>query len=297
MGSIGIHACNQLQPAGSRCLWDSKWSRGRSRRDIGNGDSFGGLGEEYHWNPWGLSVHMRESTSASSKLTPCLIQALSGISLLLSGSRNVIIRNLKISTPPTSSEAITLENSRSIWIDHCELGPKSRINVTRGSDYVSITNNLFHDHSEATPAVTVGHSDGNSAQDKGKLHITFGRNYFKNVKSAVSFRFGTGHLFNSYYDTVENGINTRMGAEVLVEASVFASGQLQNSKAVFSADSAETGFATIRDVVLGNSTNTAPAGDMTADSVPYPYDWYIYDTESVKSAVTRYAGQTLEFLD
>lgn len=188
---------------------------------------------------------------------------------------------------------MTIENSRSIWIDHFEFPSGSKLNITKGSDYISVTNNLFQDHTDNIPAVSVGHSDANSSQDKGKFHITFGRNYFKNVKNAVSFRFGTGHFFNSLYENFENGINTRMGAGILVEASIFASSQ---GKAVYSSDSSETGFATLKDVVLGESTNAAPAGEMTAESFPYPYDWYISEKETVKSGVTKYAGQTLEFL-
>ncbi|KAK4215031.1 pectin lyase fold/virulence factor [Rhypophila decipiens] len=220
--------------------------------------------------------------------------SVNGIELVLSGSRNVIVRNLKVTKPAHGSAAVTIENARSIWIDHLEFSSGSKLNITQGSDYVSITNNLFQDHGDTTPAASVGHSDANGEQDKGKLHVTFGRNHFKNVKNAVSFRFGTGHLFNSYYESFENAINTRMGAEILVEASVFSSNSA--SKAVLSSESVENGFATIKDVVLGESTATAPAGDMTADSLPYPYDWYMYDKETVQSAVAKYAGQTLEFL-
>ncbi|KAM7200323.1 Pectin lyase fold/virulence factor [Naviculisporaceae sp. PSN 640] len=219
--------------------------------------------------------------------------SLNGISLLLSGSRNVIARNFKISKPAQGEAAVTIENSRSIWIDHFEFPSGSKLNITKGSDYISITNNLFQDHSDEVPAASVGHSDANAAQDQGKFHITFSRNYFKNVKNAVSFRFGTGHFLNSLYENFENGINTLMGAQIFVEATVFASSQ---GKAVYSSGSSETGYATLKDVVLGESTNTAPAGEMTTDSLPYPYDWYVSEKETVQAGVTKYAGQTLEFL-
>ncbi|KAK3324847.1 glycosyl hydrolase [Apodospora peruviana] len=219
--------------------------------------------------------------------------SLAGISLNLIGIGNVIIRNLRISNASAAAgDAITIQRSRSIWIDHCEFSSGSRISVVKGSDYVTVTNNLFHDHADSSPAINVGASDEDVGDDTGKLHLTFARNYFKNVKSAVSFRFGTGHLFNSYYENVEEGINTRMGADVLVEASIFSSALGSELKAVFSAGSSRTGSATLEQVVLGNSSSTAPAGSMRADSVPYPYDWYIWETERVKPAVTRFAGQS-----
>lgn len=89
-----------------------------------------------------------------------------------------------------------------MWVDHCDLSSDldhdegtydSLLGITRGSDYLTITNNLFHDHYKTS---LVGHSDQNGDQDKGKLHVTFANNHWRNVKScAPSFRFGTGHIF------------------------------------------------------------------------------------------------------
>lgn len=45
-------------------------------------------------------------------------------------------------------------------------------------------------------ASLVGHSDSNSAEDTGHLHVTYANNYWSNINSrAPSFRFGTGHIF------------------------------------------------------------------------------------------------------
>lgn len=182
-------------------------------------------------------------------------------------------------------------------MDHCELSSTGShdqnlsnglLSITRGSDFLTVTATLFQNHSQA---VRVGDSDANSAENENKLHVTFARNSFRNVDSAITFRFGTGHIFNTYFKNVTNGINTRMGAELLIESSVFE-GQ---GRAVFSEGSIEAGYATVRDVVLGSGSSTALAGSMTADSVPYPYDWYIWKTESVEELVARQAGQTLQF--
>ena len=58
--------------------------------------------------------------------------------------------------------------------------------------------NYFHDHHKAS---LVGHSDSNSSEDKGKLRITYANNYWKNVGSRTPLiRFGTGHIYNNYYE-------------------------------------------------------------------------------------------------
>lgn len=225
-------------------------------------------------------------------------EALTGIGLYLEQSRNVILRNLKISNVPASrGAAIVLEGSRNIWVDHCDLSSDDSLtedgvellSITRGSDFLTVTGTLFHDHPQA---ITIGHSDDNGAEDEGAFHATLARNHFRNVDSAISVRFGTAHIFNSFYENVVDGINTRMGANILLESSVFEGAE----RAVFSDGSSEPGFATVHDVVLGTSSNTAPSGNMTSGSLLYPYNHYIWETDKVKDSVLLYAGQVLEFL-
>jgi pectate lyase len=79
-----------------------------------------------------------------------------------------------------------------------------------------------------------------------------------------------------------------MGAQVLVQSSVF---EASSARAIESADSKTTGYATVSDVVLGGSANTAPAGTLT--SVPYTYS--LLGSAAVKNSVTANAGQTLSF--
>ncbi|KAK0712009.1 pectin lyase fold/virulence factor [Lasiosphaeris hirsuta] len=225
--------------------------------------------------------------------------ALSGIGLYVKGSGGIILRNLKISKVLAAhGAAITIESSRSIWVDHCDLSSDlaqakgfygALVSISHGSDYITVTNNLFHDHADA---VSIGHSDTNAAEDQGKFHVTMARNYFKNVSSAISYRFGVGHIFSSYYEKVESGINTRMGADLLVESDVFEG----SGKAIFSAESSAAGFASVKDVALGGGSNTAPAGTLTTDSLPYPYEWYVWGTELVKKGAVSQAGQALEFM-
>jgi pectate lyase len=226
------------------------------------------------------------------------VEALTGVGLYLNQSRNVILRNLKITDVLSAQgDAITIENSSSIWVDHCELSSTGHhgqnssnglLSIIRGSDFLTVTATLFENHPQA---VRVGNSDTNSVENKDKLHVTFARNSFHNVDSAISFRFGTGHIFNTYFKDVADGINAMMGAQLLIESSVFEG----HGRAVFSEGSTEAGYATVQDVVLDRSSSTAPSGNMTVDSLPYPYNWYIWETETVQESVTRQAGNTLEF--
>ncbi|KAK0622452.1 pectin lyase fold/virulence factor [Immersiella caudata] len=223
--------------------------------------------------------------------------SLTGISLHLPTSRNVILRNLRL-VSTTSTPSITLTTSRSIWIDHCDLSssPASSssgfplVSITQGSDYTTITNNIFHYHSGI--ALQVGHSDSNAEQDREKFHVTAIGNYFKGVGAGIGFRFGTGHLFNSLFEGVKDGINTQSGANLLVESSVFEGA----TRGVYTENSTEPGLATVVDVLLGGATNTAPKGEMDANSVPYPYDWAVLPSDAVKENVVKVAGARLRYI-
>jgi pectate lyase len=218
--------------------------------------------------------------------------ALTGISLHLPTSRNVILRNLRISS--TSLPSILLTTSRSIWIDHCDLsssGSSPLVSITQGSDYITITNNIFRSHSGV--ALQVGHSDANAEQDSDKFHVTAIGNWFKGVGSGVGFRFGTGHLLNTFFEGVKDGINTQIGANLLIESVVFKGA----TRGVFSEGSTEAGKATVVDAVLGGATNTAPKGEMDTNSVPYPYDWAVLPSDAVEENVVKMAGAKLRYIE
>ncbi|KAH6647903.1 pectate lyase a [Truncatella angustata] len=223
--------------------------------------------------------------------------SLTGIGLTINGQSNVIVRNLKISKVLADyGDAITIQASKNVWVDHVDVSSDLNngkdyydglIDVTHASDWVTISNSYIHDHYKAS---LVGHSDDNGSEDTGHLTVTYANNYWNNINSrGPSFRFGTGHIFNNYYYKIgDSGINTRQGAQLLIESTVFESSA---TKAIFFADSDETGYAVVSDVVLGGSTNTAPTG--TLKSVPYSYTKL--GSANVKASVTTNAGQKLSF--
>ncbi|KAK2012156.1 pectate lyase [Colletotrichum eremochloae] len=222
--------------------------------------------------------------------------SLTGVGLYVNRAENVILRNLKIAkVEADNGDAIGIQHSSRVWVDHCDLSSDrdhgkdyydGLLDITHASMAVTVSNTYLHDHYKVS---LVGHSDSNGAEDTGKLYVTYANNYWKNVGSrAPSVRFGNVHIFNNYEEGVESsGVNTRMGAQVLVESSVFSSVK----DAITSLDSEETGYATASDVDLGGSTNDAPKGTFTKPT----YSYTKLGSSNVKAAVTSSAGQTLQF--
>ncbi|KAK6846167.1 pectate lyase B [Apiospora arundinis] len=223
--------------------------------------------------------------------------SMTGVGLTINKQSNVIVRNMKMSkVVAANGDILTIQNSKNVWVDHVDVSNDmdhdkdyydGLIDVTHACEWVTISNSFLHDHWKGS---LVGHSDSNGKEDTGHLHVTYANNRWENINSrAPSFRFGTGHIFNNYYNKVlSTGINTRMGAQLLVESSVFEN---SGKKAIFSQDSDVTGYAVVNDVNLGGSDNTAPKGTLT--SVPYSYSKL--GSGSVKSSVMANAGQKLSF--
>ncbi|KAH8775449.1 pectate lyase a [Diaporthe sp. PMI_573] len=221
--------------------------------------------------------------------------SLEGVGLRVKKASNVIIRNVKISKVlADAGDALTVQASSNVWLDHLDLSSDmdhdkdyydGLLDVTHGSDYITISNSYLHDHWKAS---LVGHSDSNADEDTGHLIVTYANNYFSNINSrGPSFRFGTGHIYNHYAENSSTGVNTRIGAQLLIESAVFSGIE----KAIESADSKTVGYAVVNDVDLGEGSNTVEAG--TLKSVPYEYE--LLGSENVKASVTSTAGQTLSF--
>ncbi|TNY18340.1 pectin lyase fold/virulence factor [Rhodotorula diobovata] len=156
---------------------------------------------------------------------------MTGGGFLVKEAKNVIIRGLTLSKSPAPTDLVGIQKSTNVWVDHCTFtsSPEvdkdyydGQLDITHAADFVTVSNNLFQ---EAWKTSLIGHSDNNGAEDTGHLRVTYHGNHFYNVNSRVpSLRFGTGHVFNNYYENVKgSGINAREGAEVLVESNYFKS--------------------------------------------------------------------------
>lgn len=219
-----------------------------------------------------------------------------GAGFLVKEAKNVIIQNLGFSKVyQDGGDAIAVQKSENVWIDHCDLSSDLEhgkdyydglADFSHAADYITVSNSYFHDHYKAS---LVSHSDSNSAEDTGKLHVTYANNHFKNINSRMPLiRFGTAHIINSYFEggsVGDTAVNTRMGAQTLVESNVFTG----IKDPLTSQFSKEEGYAVEKDNDFGSGKNSAPAG--TLKTVPYKYT--LLGSKNVKAAVVGKAGQTL----
>ncbi|EEA23532.1 hypothetical protein TMatcc_002411 [Talaromyces marneffei ATCC 18224] len=211
--------------------------------------------------------------------------------ILVKEASNVIIRNLGIcKVLANNGDAIGVQYSNNVWIDHVDVSSDrdhdkdyydGLIDLTHAADFITVSNSYIHDHWKPS---LIGHSDSNGAQDTGHLHVTQNNNYWHNNSRTPSIRFGTGHIYNSYFDQVNDGVNTHDGAQVLVQSNIF----VNSSQPLYSTDD---GYAVATDNDFGGASNKAEAG--TLKSVPYSYS--LLGSMNVKASIVGTAGQTLSF--
>ncbi|MEV0730307.1 cellulose binding domain-containing protein [Polymorphospora sp. NPDC050346] len=206
-----------------------------------------------------------------------------GCGLNISGSTNVIVRNLTFRG--WNDDAINIQASSRVWIDHLTLsnGADGAIDIKEGSDYVTVSWNRIFDHHKA---LLLGHDDDNGAQDRGKLRVTYHHNWFDGtVTRNPMVRFGNPvHVFNNYYDGVASyGVRSLLGAGVLVEGNYF-----ENTKDPFhrGVDGTLLGNIVARNNTFVGSGSGTAGGGVAAIPYTYPMD----PPGSVKSIVQAGAG-------
>ncbi|MEU2555061.1 polysaccharide lyase family 1 protein [Streptomyces sp. NPDC013313] len=213
-----------------------------------------------------------------------------GGGLRLKKVTNVVVRNLNLSKA-VKTDAITVQASTRVWIDHNTLSSDrdhgkdyydGLVDITHGSDYVTVSWNTFKDHYKGS---LVGHSDSNAGEDTGHLRVTYHHNWFDNVNSRIpSLRFGTGHFYDNYVVGAETAVHSRMGAQMLVENNVFRSTQVAVTT---SRDSDVDGYANLRGNDLGGAaTEISRTGTFTSP----PYEYTAEPASGVVASVTAGAG-------
>ncbi|EKM76092.1 hypothetical protein AGABI1DRAFT_87431 [Agaricus bisporus var. burnettii JB137-S8] len=218
---------------------------------------------------------------------------LDGVGLRVLGESNVIIRNVKISRVVADvGDALGIQEAHQVWVDHVDLSSDrdhdkdfydGLLDITHGCTGITVTNSRLHDHWKGS---LVGHSDSNGSEDT-PMTVTYANNWWHNLNSRTpSFRFGHGHIFNNVFDANADGINTRDGAQLLVENNVWTNPAKQ--KPLYSTDG---GFAVARGNDFGGGENTAPAGNFNSP----PYSYSLQSTTTTRSNVPNTAGQNLSF--
>ncbi|AEI42217.1 pectate lyase [Paenibacillus mucilaginosus KNP414] len=214
-----------------------------------------------------------------------------GIGLKIWRANNVIVRNLKIHHVNIGDkDAISIEGpAKNIWVDHNELYNSLNVNKDyydglldakgTGAEYITFSWNYLHDSWKTS---LVGSSDSDNYDRK----ITYHHNRWENVNSRTpSYRFGTGHVFNDYYyNVLESGINSRMGAKLRIEHNHFE----KVNNPITSLDSDAVGYWHVVGNKFVSSTGSQPTTSTTTFTPPYSYTPDAVD--NVKALVTQYAG-------
>lgn len=124
---------------------------------------------------------------------------------------NVAIRSLRINaatadTSPAADEddGIMVAYAHHVWIDHVDVwdAPGDNLDVINGSDYVTVSWSKFrHVNGIRRTGARIGQSDANSAEDAGRLKVTFHHNWWTDSvdQRMPRVRFGDVHVFNNYY--------------------------------------------------------------------------------------------------
>jgi pectate lyase len=230
--------------------------------------------------------------------------------LELSGSSNVIIRNLNLvgnncTDSPTDCSAgadtISVSNAaHHLWFDHDDIsdGSDGNLDVNQASDFITISWTKFHYTARRVDPAGAGgghefsnlvSSSDTDTGDIGHLRITFHHNWWAdNVYERMPrARFGQLHIFNNLYTAAGNlyCIGAGVGVNIRDESNAFVG----ISKPVDT-----TSFSDSTTIVqslnnLYTRVNGAAPVDLGTAFTP-PYDYQADDVNTVQAAVTAGAG-------
>jgi pectate lyase len=219
---------------------------------------------------------------------------LTGCGLNLRDVNNVIVQNMKIAKVPAGNgngDAIHIDHSTHLWIDHNDLSSDTThgtdfydglLDITHAADLITVSWNILHDHIKCS---LIGHSDSNGSEDTGHLRVTYHHNFFNNCDQRLpSLRFGTGHVYNNYFNAATTAVHSRMGAQMLVQNNVFRN---VGTPIETTRDSSVDGFVNESGNDFGGGTNRIT---QTGTFTNPPYSFTLTATSSVISVVTAGAG-------
>jgi pectate lyase len=219
---------------------------------------------------------------------------LNGIGLALYRVNNIIIKNLKINKV-VGGDGITIkETSHHIWVDHCEIWQDRNngwdyydelMEVTDRSNYVTISNNKFHD---SNIALLIGSGDLQTT-DIGFLKVTLYGNYFYNISERQpSTRFGFMHVFNNYFF---NGsgytVGVTMGATVRTDNNYFEN----QANPIYTEYNAKPGFVSGASTNFYKNSGTNKISTTASTWIPpYEYQSMLIPAADVAAKVIAEAG-------
>ena len=237
----------------------------------------------------------------------------SGI-MALKDCHNLILRNLTFKGSGAydidGKDNLTIQNSRHIWIDHCDFqdGVDGNLDCQHAADYVCISWCRFRyliapwsggsggaaDHRYTN---LIGSSDKNGEEDEGHLRITYANCWWDEGcrERMPRIRFGQVHIVNCLYSSsVANYcVGTGYRCNAYVEKCVFVN-QKHPWKNYATSGSYTDYNITVSDCV-GAKDEQSHSGDIGYFN-PYAIAGYAlkaYDKEQVEATVREQAGATL----
>ena len=219
-----------------------------------------------------------------------------GTHILNASTRNIIIKNLTLTTFDTVSDndAISIRGAQNVWIDHCTFynSADGMVDAGLGADYITISWCKFYytedfGHNFVT---LIGSNNSHGDMDEGRLKTTLHHNWYGThcVGRMPMARFAKVHAYNNYYNAA--GANMYFGlawrSQFLVENSYFDAGNQSTGKIWHyyetNAKLRQTGN------VFVNVPVNASGGDDEVFTPPYAYT--LDDVGDVKSLVMVGAG-------
>eukprot|EP00659_Diplonema_papillatum_P009184 gene9184-14242_t len=230
------------------------------------------------------------------------------IGIHLRRAKNVILQDLHVREVrmfpgwPTSNggDAITVRQSDFLWVDHCTLQAGGR-QVAGYDSLIDMSTTVTHVTVSYTAFLNSGRGGliGSGSSDNANTNITFHHNYYWYIQERIPLlRYGTAHMYNNFYVGISHsGINSRRGANAMVEGNYFKNSVNPLGKFWDSV----LGFWEVRDNVWDNCDWVqwldvdVPAGSSTSDPVSttditIPYTAVVDSSSCTPNLVLATAG-------
>lgn len=163
------------------------------------------------------------------------------VGIFANGAQNIIFRNLYIKQPAYSADALSMQESNTIWVDHCTFESLNQTkdaedgscDITHGTYNVTVSWCKFV---QTQKSCLVGHSNSNGSEDQA-ISVTFHHNHFdKSGSRHPRLRFGNAHVYNNFYDNVTTyGAGSAYGGKLLLEENYFDNVKLPTDICTFPA--------------------------------------------------------------
>ncbi|WP_295069840.1 pectate lyase [uncultured Fibrobacter sp.] len=235
-----------------------------------------------------------------------IAQPTTGSAMKLSGSKNVIIRNLKfkgVGAHDDDDEDCLQVNheSKNVWIDHVDVydGHDGNLDITNASDFVTISWTKFS-YTSASTGHQFSNLIGNSktkTSDRGHLNVTIHHTWWADgvVERMPRVRFGKVHVANNLFDSKNASycVRAAIEADIRIERNVFIG--VQKALDLYTSDGAITAAQMIEN--YEENVKKPQSGTGTAFTPPYSMSLTDVSTQAkayaLRDSIKLYAGATL----